>query len=274
MILINLLMKMNYKKLVVFLFSFLILTIIAVPILTQGKNEENKGKGFCVRISSIVSKIDQRIDHYTNKLTEKRTQNQNRVSERRQERSNRFEEKREKWDVNRAEHFEKLEERAQTNEQKQAIIEFKKIITQAISNRRAKIDIVIQNFRNGLSDLKTSRKTSIDNVILDYKNDIKTALNNAESACQTGTEPGIINKDLRDKLKQIKDDFVTARKNIERMKSDTQLLILNKKEAIKQAIDEFKITMNQAVEDLKAEFPEIDEDSEEEENEEEENEEE
>lgn len=251
---------MNYKKLVVILFSSLVLAIIMIPILTEGKNEGSKGKGFCDHISSVISKIDQRIDHYTNKLTEKRTQNQNRVSERRQERSNRSEEKREKWDTNRAEHFEKLEERAQTNEQKQATLEFRKTITQAISNRRAKIDSAIQNFRNGVKNLKTSRKDSIDDLILDYKNDIKKVLNEAETICQAGAEPSIVNKDLRDQLKQIKDDFITTRQNIERMKSETELLIIVKKEATKQAINEFKLIMNQAVEDLKAEFPEIAED--------------
>ena len=257
-------MKMSYKKLIIILFSLLVVFVITGPILTEGKNEGNEDRGFCARISSVVSKIDQRIDHYTNRLTERRTQNQNRVEERRQERSNRFKEKREKWDTNRAEHFERLEERAQTNEQKQAMLEFKQTITQAISNRRATINVAIENFRNRVSDIKTSRKFSIDSLILDYKNDIKTALAQAETACQGGTEPGTVNKDLRDQLRQIKEDFVAERQSIERIKNETQLLIVIKKEAIKQAIDGFKLTMNQAVEDLKAEFPEVAEDPEEE----------
>lgn len=263
MILVNLLMKANSKKILTVGLGGVIAAIILVPVLILaqprgGKPEDagEGGKGFCARISGISSKIDQRMANRDAKLEQKREQISNRIEIRRQERNAKLEQKRAKWDVNRVEHFAKLEEKAQTDEQKQAVITFTKAVSEAIAVRRAAIDTAIQEFREGVTEAKASRKASTDELVSDFRDAIKAAVEKAEADCESGIDPKTVRENLRNDLKEARENFVSAKQGIEKLGTQMALLITTKKEAIKKAIEDFKEALEQAKDDLKAAFPE------------------
>ena len=229
----------------------MVLVFLLSPVLILAQP-----KGFCERLSDFSSRVDQRIISRDAKLGEKRDEIAGRIEERRSERDGRLEEKRGKWDENRAEHFAKLEEKAQTDEQKQAVLVFVKAIEEAIKARRLAIDKAIEDFRRAVEEAKAARKTAVDGAVSNYKNAVKTAFEKAKTDCgQEGVDTETIRENLRIDLKTARENFIKERQEIEKLKTQMEGLIIAKREAIKKAIDEFKTALDQAKEDLKAAFP-------------------
>lgn len=223
-----------------------------VLILAQPKENSEKERGFCARLSSISSKTGQRLADRDAKLEEKRNQIENRINEHRSGRNTRLEEKRIKWDTNRAEHFSMLEEKAQTDEGKQAVFIFIETISAAIAVRRAAVDRAIQNFREGIENIKASRMVSADTAISAFRNSIGTAYESAQSECDNGEDQSTIRQNLRNQLRTARQNFVEAKQEIGNQKTQMETLITTKREATKAAIDEFKAILEQARADFKA----------------------
>jgi len=244
-------MKKNYKIL-----SLLI--ILLIPLIVSAKSE-NANQGYCNRVSNAYQKLIQRIDNLDEKLEQKRNQIVARLEERRQQRDTRFTKKREKWDANREKHFALLEEKAGTEEQKQALLKFKQIVSQAIIDRRQAVDQAINDFREGVEDLKLARWDDIDEMIANYRDELKLAFENANNECGKGSDQGDISQSLKNQLRNTKQGFLDNKATVGNIREGMQELIEAKKQAIQQAKDDFKETINQALEDLKLVFPEVEE---------------
>lgn len=240
--------KLSMKK-IYSIIAILVMVAILVPLL--GLAERNS---FCDRLEETFSRTDKRITDRELRLKDKHSQISDRIDERREERDDKLKARRDKWDTNRSEHFTKLEEKATTDEQKQAVVAFTKIISSAVSARRRVIKNAIEEFRSGLNGLKLSRKSSVNNATIAYGEEIRTAFEKAKTYCETN--PGTARKNLQDDLKQARDNFGNNRREIDRSKDQIEELIASKKETIKKAVDDFKITLQEALVDLKSAFPE------------------
>lgn len=248
---------MNYKKIFTITLGAIIITSILAPVLIWAQNENvNTGaKNFCARLSTTASKIDQRIINRDAKLESKQTEILNKIEARRDKRGVKIAEKRAKWDLNRVEHFAKLETKTQTDEQKQAVIAFTRAVQTAITTRRAAIDTAIQDFQQGINEAHFTRKSSADIVIGIFRNSITSAFEKAESDCENGIDPKTIRENLRTDLKTARENFVSDKQKIEKIKTPMETLITARQEAIKQAIDDFKAAVIQARDDFKTAFP-------------------
>ena len=262
--LINLLMKMNYKKILTIGLTLLFVTIILVPALIlaeqKGKGNGNEAKGFCNRISKISSDTGQKFGNQNAKLEQRREQIRERIEERREDRDQRYEEKKAKWDVNRAEHFAKLDEKAGTDEQKKITTEFQQAVVAAIRIRRDAVNAAVEEFRQGLEDAKLARKGSTDEAIIAFRNSSEAAIEKAKADCEEeGVDPKTVQERLRNELRIIKQEYVNARQEVEKIYVDMEALITAKREAIEKAQDDFKQALEQAKADFKVDFPEDEE---------------
>ncbi len=229
--------------------------LVPVLIFAGHDNAEEKAKGYCARLSTLSSNIDQRIANRDSRLEAKRTEIANRIETRQGERDARILEKRAKWDANRAEHFAKLEERAQTDEQQQAVVAFKETINASIATRRAAIDEAIQDFREGVKEAIASHKLSVDTVVSTFRNSIQSAFGKATSDCENGVDPRTARENLRADLRAAREKLASDRQEIEKLKTPKETLIAARREAIKKAIEDFKSELESARADLKAVFP-------------------
>lgn len=247
-------MKANYKKIFINGLGTVMIISILAPLLisAQNDNAEEKARGYCGRLSEISSKIDQRIANRDAKLEEKRARIADIIKTRQTKRDVKIAEKRAKWDANRAEHFAKLEEKAGNDEQKQAALDFKEAMSEAISIRRAAINQAIQDFRQGTKEAIASRKASADSAVLALRTSIKSAFEKAESDCDTGIEARTVRENLRADLKTAKEQFTIAKQGIDKLGVQKEILIDQKKEAINKAIDDFKTAVETAKADFKA----------------------
>jgi hypothetical protein len=247
-------MKTTSKKILMILLVGVILFPTMILAQTSNQSVEQKLKNFCFQISSLTSKIDQKITGIGDKLGVKRVEISNKIEERRDNREMKLEQVRDKWDVNREEHFVKLEEKAKTDEQKQAVINFKKAVNDAISVRRLAIDLAIQNFKTGVDQAIASRKAAINALEDNYESAVKTAIAKATTDCASGVLPATIRQNLTNDLKTARDKFTSERKEVDKTKEVKDQLIATKKAAFEKAINDFKIALEKAKTDLKAAF--------------------
>ena len=250
-------MRANFKKILRTGFWGLLVIGALVPIwiFAQNANDSQKAKGFCALISNLASKYDQRVANRETKLEEKRSEIENRIAERWTQRDAKLTEKRAKWDTNRDEHFAKLEEKAVTDEQKQALLVFKQAVTAAIAARRAAINEAIDDFRRGVEQAKIDRKSAADALRNTFRNSIRAAFEKAKTDCDVGVDPATIRTNFRAEVKTAKEKFESDRQELEKLQTSMETLINTRKEAIKKAIEDFKTVMETARTEFKAAFP-------------------
>lgn len=246
--------KTNFKVFAGLAGAVLMLQTFA-PITVLAQNETtgtNAGKVFCSKIESLAQKMEQRMTGKETRLSERRENRDNNIEERRQIRDERRAENRVKWDENREQHFAKLEEKAQTDAQKQAVETFKNAVNSAVQARRTAIDAAVQTFRQAIDQAIANRKSSADSAVSVFKNSVHTALEKAKTDCSNGITPATVRTNLRNELQTAKDKLNSDRQAIEKMNVDD--LAHQKNEAIKKAMDDFKVAIEAAREALKAAF--------------------
>ena len=251
-------MRLNFKSILRtgFLASLAAIVLLPIWIFAQNANDNQKGKAFCTTISNLASKYDQKVANRETKLEEKRTEITDKISSRWTKRDEKLAEKRAKWNTNREEHFAKLEEKAVTDEQKQAFLIFKQAVTSAIAARRAAIDKAIDDFRQGVEQAKIDRKSAVDALGNTFRNSIQAAFEKAKTDCDSEVDPATIRTNFRAEVKAAKEKFESDRKEMEKLQTSMEVLINTRKEAIKKAVDDFKAAMEKAKADFKAAFPE------------------
>ena len=254
-------MRMNSKKTIfsavgaVAILSFFSTVIIFAQTGTPKAAGTQASKNFCQRVSEFSSRIDQKITEQNVKLEAKRNETANKISSRRQERTSNLAEIRTKWDESRTEHFQKLREKAETDAQKQALIQFKEAVNSAISTRRAAVDAANSGFQQGVDQAITARKIAADAAVANFRNSVKAAWDKAKTDCASGVNTATVRQNLKSALKSAREKFVSDKQAVEKLRDSMKNLIQTRKQAIEKANQDFKAAMEKAKDDLKAVFP-------------------
>lgn len=212
-------------------------------------------KDFCQKFENAASKVDQKVASLESRLAEKRAQTSNKIGQMQAERDQKLSEKRSGWDAKRNEIYAKLESKAGTDEQKQAIIVFKTEIEQAVADRRIAVDKASADFRDGLRQSLENRKSKVDELILNYKKDIASAFEEARSNCQSGTGKKTVRENLVLQLRSAKEQFSSARQEIMMTEFDAANLQVIRRSAADMAVENFRMIFESAKEKLKLSFP-------------------
>lgn len=245
---------MNYNNFIKKSFGAAILIAVMLPLLVLAQPADTPGKkeiDFCTLLSAISSRIDQNITDRETKLETKRAELQDRVQTKRTEKDAKLLQKRQKWDTNRAEHFAQIENKAQTDAQKQALLMLKQAVQAAIAARRSAIDGAIQSFRQAVNETANSRKAALDGLTNTFRTSVRAALQKANTDCTAGTIPKTVREMLKNAVQAAKQKFITDRQGLEKFKADMEELIAFRKDAIKKAIDDFKAAIEKTRDDFK-----------------------
>jgi len=249
-------MKENFKKIFIFFLAlFGGCCIVAVSLtLAQGDNAQGAAlrQNLCSRISALATKVDQRIANRQSNLDGKRNQISLRLQKIQDQRASQLAAKREKWDNARAVHYEKLESRARTDAQKQALTQFKQEVDAAIAARRTAVDLALANFEQGISEALISRRSSSDAVLNEFRNSIRAAFGQTESNCASDKQFSEIRESLRSGLQAAKDGLSSDVQSIDKLGAQVSELVKARNEAIQQAVQDFKAKMETARDNFKA----------------------
>ncbi len=270
MILVNLMTKMNSKKIISIAVAIAISMTISGSVLAfgsidtlmrakeraEGFKEDAAAKGICLRIDEILSKTNERISRKEERINA-RIQEGSRNVEKNREQGNenlaRFRVKTDQW---REDSYEKLEGKTVTDEQKAAVEKFKKAIETAVETRRDAINTAIDTFRDGVDKAKTDHKSSAGEATNTYRNSVRTAFEKAKSDCKVGVDSKTVRANLHASLQSARGQLKEDKAGVAKFRDSMQNLISAKKSAFEKAISDFKAAIQAAVSELKKSFPE------------------
>lgn len=232
-------MIMNFKKFIIFFGTLAIINFISPSLLFA--RETPISIKFCERLNEIILRIDKRFIDESIKLQKKyREERLNNLEKRRSMRNNHRLENRNLRNDNRQEHYRKLEERALSDTQKQAVITFKATIEKAISARKFIIDETIETFEKDIDAVIALRNIAIDSAINDFKNTKITAINKAKTDCLAGIDSKIVRETFQTEMNKAQNKFKNDQQEIEELKNLLYSINIERKKKIERAIINFK----------------------------------
>ncbi|MDP2909727.1 MAG: hypothetical protein Q8N69_01495, partial [bacterium] len=157
------------------LYLFLILTLFpAASFAQQGRDAGNK-TATCSKIMEKLSNAQRALNGSQEKIRNRQGDINGNIENRRENRILQMEKIRNKWSQNRADHFEKLRERAQTEEQKQAVEGFVIAVESALIIRQEAFDRAIRDYQVEFDALAESRQSEVKQRAEDYKTAVEKA---------------------------------------------------------------------------------------------------
>jgi len=198
-------MKMNINKIV----AAFTIGVFAVPLFASAQLNTNataNGQA-CARIENAKEATITRMQERLTTLENRRAQTKNAIQTRRTEHKSRLTELRNTWDENRDQIYQKLQERAQTESQTQAVANFQETIETAVTVRRTAIDQAIETYWAGVDSLYATRVESTDDITKTYQSAVQTAFANALEACGNDESAVQIRATLTSALRTARQNF-------------------------------------------------------------------
>ncbi len=219
----------------------------------QAQAKTTTAQAKCQAFDQLSTKLQAQLNERKAKVDSKRADIAAKAATGRPERLEDLAAKRAEWDEKRQKNFDKLLEKAETDDQKLAVEAYISTIKQAIDTRRAANDAVLTTFRTELQALKKTTDQSVQANVSTNSATITQAIATAKNACQSGQNIETIKQNLRSTIMvgqmKTKDNRQAIGKN------QAFLDIVEKKNAaIKANALAFKETTQQARLDLKSAF--------------------
>jgi hypothetical protein len=265
-ILVNQAMIIHYKNLFRIVAVFAVISIISPSVLVEaralvGENsatttvKEIRDQAFCDKILQLGDDFSQKVAERELKLEEKRAEGTQQIADHREKIDQKRSQNRLSWSQNRTEQFAKIEEKAQTDAQKQAVAKFKEAVTVAITDRQSKVDTAVTTFRKGINDVLATRKSAVDEAVKIFRQKVGAVYDKAKIDCEAGVAVNTIKDNVKQGVKTARDNYQTAGGKTDKKADTLKTLIEAKNKAIEKAMEEFKVAMEKAKKDLKAAFP-------------------
>jgi hypothetical protein len=217
-----------------------------------GANGSSAGQNFCQKISDMASQEERRLLERKNSPKDRFANWQEKIGQRDTDLAG----LRSKWDENRAAQFARLEEKATTDVQKQAVAEFETAVKAAISARRTAVDAAISTFREGVKNLISQKSEDVGTGFTAFSDAVKAAYDKAISDCK-GTSPDAVSirATLKSSIQAARTKFQSDKQNAPKVGSGIQTLIDARRASVQKAMDAFKASMETARTNLKKAFP-------------------
>lgn len=218
------------------------------------KLKEKNTEEFCSKFSDQAEKIVSKLGEQETKVTGYLGEHKDNLVENREARDAELRSKREKADQNRQEWYARLEARADTDAEKDAVVKFKQTIETAVDVRQEAVDAAIEAFRKGVDDAVAGRKSSIESVRDSFKSKVESAVAQVKKDCENGETTATIRSNFKESLKAARESLKTDKKDVDKVGAQVKALAEARKKSIESAITTFKTTLSTAIADLKKSF--------------------
>lgn len=222
----------------------------------KAAREETKVQNMCERISDLNQKFEQKTSQQENRVRTRQEERLQTWSEKSGKIEANLEVSRKNWDENRDKQFSRLEERAQTEKQKQTVSDFEVAVKDAVATRRTTVDTAKDTFQEELKKIIETRQGEIESLVASSKSKRQSALEIAKNACaENGANAETVRTALRNSLQATRTAIQTDKQNVTKIGTSVQSLIQSRRTKIEKAMSDFKAAMEQARIQLKKAFP-------------------
>ncbi|MFA6552700.1 MAG: hypothetical protein WCT19_04360 [Candidatus Paceibacterota bacterium] len=209
---------------------------------------------FCANVDKFDATEDQKlVDGIANyekiKVTRTQVLNQNYASRDAQQEIDR-----DNFNVDTDAGLAALQELAQTDAEKKAVVSFGQIIGNAVSARRKAVDAAVKSFRSGLDQAINTRKANIDNYLAAFKSAIDGIISKAKTDCANGVDQSLIKKNMQDGIKSARKVFSDSIVKLDKVSVTISTLLASRKSAFDKAHQDFNLALTKAKTDLEATF--------------------
>jgi len=239
------------------------LVLLVSPLVSFAEDLNNSQEGekttaACSKILDKLSSLQKTMDSWKTKIEAKEQSIKNSINGKRDNRISALGNIRTKWDQNLEKHFDKLRERAGDSQQKEAVEKFITAVNAASQIRKDAFNKAVQEFQSELDNLIASRQASVKQKTEDYKKAVNDAYAKAKTSCEEGAPLSDIQQVLRSALSQAKDQYKNTVARERNYVDEMQVLVKEKRDAIKEATDIYHLAIQNAITELKAVFKDID----------------
>lgn len=212
-------------------------------------------KGFCAKLPETAEKIRQRLSEKKQALAAMRSAYNSAMEIKRSQRDEKLLAERAEADGAKEKKYAKLENKAATPQQKQAVKNFEAAVDRAVKERRAKVTAAIAAFRSSLDAAIARHKTQIDQATQNFSGALTSALaHQAQADCNRNLEDSLARQRFDAALKTAQAKFESDRQAFEGTEKEIEQLAQIKAGAIEKAAKEFKKAIEKAKKDLKSAF--------------------
>jgi Na+-translocating ferredoxin:NAD+ oxidoreductase RNF subunit RnfB len=211
---------------------------------------------FCSKFSDTEADITKRLGEQQTKVTGYLDEHKDTLKENRDVRDADLDGNRDKADQRREEWYARLEDKADSDTEKDAVVVFKQTIESAVDTRREAVDTAIEAFRKGVDDAIAGRKSSMQSTRDDFKTAVETAIAKVKTDCDNGEKTATIRSSFKASLKAAREKLSTDKKDVDKVGKQVKALAEVRRVAVKKALDQFEVTRQAAIATLKDAFGE------------------
>lgn len=220
------------------------------------QKEEKKTERQALACENITQKVSERQGSFNEQKEALRAKKTERVEDRQAERTKRdqeFSEKRVTAKERREQMYQNLLNKAETPEQKEAVGVFQSSVENAVSKRQQAIDNALKTFRNGIDALHANKKDTRAETLTTFQNAVSVALTQAKADCANGVSSQEVHEAYKKSLKEARATLKEARPD-QGLGTQVKALAETKNTSIRQAISDYRTTLEEARQALKTAF--------------------
>ncbi|MCL5436036.1 MAG: hypothetical protein M1275_03055 [Patescibacteria group bacterium] len=221
---------------------------------TGTDNKLKPDPAVCTRIDAFMEKLQVGLGQANTNLAQVRTERSHNLQNRAEQNDEKLSGIRDSADSNREQFYEKLQARATTDQQKQAVETFRNAVEAAVQVRQAAVDAAIETFRQGLGEAAQVRQETTERARTTFQAAVQAAEEKAKADCET-VDAATVRTQLLADLHKARTQLQANIKVANQVQTTLQQLKQTRRQAIEKAFDAFHAAFQTALSDLKAAFP-------------------
>lgn len=217
--------------------------------------DTTKTSPFCTNLSTDISNINSRMTSLESKVSQAWTQQDQKLMAEAQTVDQKVAADRQAADTQRQADFTKLEAKATTGSEQQAVQTYETTVNNAVSTRRAAYDAARQTFRSGLAADVTSRHSTVTDQSDTFQVSVNAAISTAQASCASDPSGGAAARTaFVASLKSAREAFEGDRSGDQKVKQQAQQLAATRDATFRSADQAFKASMQTARQTLDKAF--------------------
>jgi len=214
---------------------------VASPVVTPATSS-SVSVDVCVRFDPVVATIAAEADKRLEADKKNRPQQDATRQQIRTKLDTGVSDIRDQWDSAKGSYYAKLQSRAVTDGQKEAVKKFIAVVDSAVTKRRSDIDQARKSYRDNIDRLMHDRRTNADTGLIVFNDSIKTIVTDIHDKCLKNPDDLLLLKDqLQGQLRIIQKTYQIDIKGDDLTKTLSDLAD-ERQNAIKKIDNNFKAT--------------------------------
>ncbi len=251
-------MKRTHIIPAVLLFSLAAASMIGSGASALGNASSTKTgtENYCARFSALSQKYEQNVTKQITDLRDRVQTQTQKVQTNRADFDAKLAQHRQQWTQNRQSLYARLNGRAKTDVEKQAVATFRSAIETAVTIREQSVDAARSAYRQAADQLISQHRTMVEQVLDEFQSSIRAAITQAQKDCSSGTAPVQVRAAFRQALEAARQARKSGVGEIDKTGPQMEQLAQVRNAAIQQAINAYRNSLHAAVSALRQAFGE------------------